>query len=386
MIRLYVHRFLHLHSFYLLRPSGEKDIMWPPGRARIDADRLSQERGRRPRSKPVRFAGTVVVAAAMLALGFLHDPSHIVRAGARPQTGPKDLAVATDDSSGPIAASRASLNKLQDDILGLGALLLGRLDPAIGPGNAINQSIMAKSAEAHFGNSKLTREIAEIAIVEYEEGIFKQDQSTLEGEVKLAETEAARSANWIEIAQLRLAMITQASKGTAEDLALEFLYEDDVTRKHLHEARSRLALEQAQFKLDVLRKYARPKRVKELKSEVETARLDELAKQAIWEREKAKLTQLQEVTKAKDREIHEQRVLTLLNRTISIAEQLETKLVQAENDREPGEQLRKEIADSADQLETLVEQAQAEAAAAKWAKLKPKVHAAAVRYLGAQAK
>ena len=353
--------------------------MWPPGRARIDADRLSHERGRRPRSKPVRFAGTVVVAAAMLALGFLHDPSHIVRAGARPQTGPKDLAATTDDSSGPVAASRASLNKLQDDILDLGTLLLGRLEPTNRPDNAINQSITAKSAETNYENFKLTREVAEIAIVEYEEGIFKQDQSTLEGEVKLAESEVARSANWIGIAQLRLAMIRQASKGTAEDLVLEISYEDEVVRRGLHEARARLALEQAQFKLDVLRKYARPKLVKELKSEVETARLDELAKQAIWEREKAKLTQLQEVTKAKDREIHEQRVLTLLNRTISIAEQLETKLGQAEKDREPGDQLRKEIADMTARLQSLVEQAQAENAAAKWAKLKPTVHAAAVR-------
>jgi hypothetical protein len=360
--------------------------MWPPGRARINVDRLSHERGRRPRSKPVRFAGTVVVAAAMLALGFLPDSSRIVRAGARAQTGPKDLAAATDDSSGPVAASRASLNKLQDDILDLGTLLLGRLEPANRPDNAINQSITAKSAEANFENFKLTREVAEIAIVEYEEGIFKQDQSTLEGEVKLAETEAARSANWIEIAQLRLAMIRQASKGTAEDLALEFLYEDDITRQRLHEARSRLALEQAQFKLDVLRKYARPKRVKELKSEVEKARLDELAKGATWEREKAKLAQLQEVTKAKDREIHEQHVLTLLYRAVSIAEQLETKLDQAKKDREPGDQLRKEIADMTARGQSVVEQAQAEAAAAKWAKLKPKVHAAAVRYLGAQAK
>jgi hypothetical protein len=218
--------------------------MWPPGYARIDADRPSHERSRRPRSKPVRFAGSVVVAAAMLALGSFPDPSRIVRGGAQPRAGSRDLVATTDDSSGPIAASRASLNKLQ-----------------------------------------------------------------------LAETEAARSANWIVIAQLRLAMIRQAS-----------------------------------------------------------------------EREKSKLTQLQEVTKAKDREIHEQRVLTLLDRTISIAEQLETKLDQAEKDREPGDQLRKEIADMTARLQSLVEQAQAENAAAKWAKLKPKVHAVAVRYLGAQAK
>ena len=72
-------------------------------------------------------------------------------------------------------------------------------------------------------------------------------------------------------------------------------------------------------------------------------------------------------------------MLTLLDRSVPIIEQLKIKLDQADQVREPTEQLRKEIADLMGQLQALVEQAQWENAAAKWAKLKPKVRAAALR-------
>ena len=52
--------------------------------------------------------------------------------------------------------------------------------------------------------------------------------------------------------------------------------------------KARFALEQAQSKKKVLVDYTRGKTVKELKSAVETARSDELAKKEAWDREKAK--------------------------------------------------------------------------------------------------
>ena len=130
-------------------------------------------------------------------------------------------------------------------------------------------------------------------------------------------------------------------------------------------------------KLDALRQFTGPKRVKELKSEVEKARSDELAKQARWELEKFKLNKLQEAAKVQAPGSSREAVLTLLEQAVPIVDQLETKLDQADKDREPGEPLRKEIADLTGQLQALVEQAQAEDAAAKWAKLKPRVRDAA---------
>ena len=50
-----------------------------------------------------------------------------------------------------------------------------QLDSAALNDQLVNQKITTKSAEANHENAKLTREVAEIAVVEYEEGIFKQD-------------------------------------------------------------------------------------------------------------------------------------------------------------------------------------------------------------------
>ena len=343
-------------------------------------ERPSHERGRRWRSKPVRCAAAALVAAAVLALGLVAGPPRVLRAGAPPQAAAQYQPVVTVDPFGVIAASRDRLNQLQDEILGLGALALASLD-AVNRARvqALNQSITVLSAAANFENAKLTREVAEIAVAEYEEGIFKQDQATAMGELKLAEVEVARSADSIEFTKSQLNQIMRVSKGSAEDLALEFSFEDNVVRAGLRESSARRALEKAKSKLDLLQKYIRPRRVRELKSEIEKARSDELAKQAQWERGKSELKKLQEATKPPARDTREQRVLTLLDRAVPIAEQLKTRLDEAEQDRNPGEQLRKEISDTLGQLRALVERAHREDSAAKWAKLKPKVHDAAER-------
>ena len=50
-----------------------------------------------------------------------------------------------------------------------------------------NQKIAAQAAEAAYNNARLTREVAEIAVVEYEQGIYPQDMQTIQGEIKRAE-------------------------------------------------------------------------------------------------------------------------------------------------------------------------------------------------------
>jgi HlyD family secretion protein len=149
-----------------------------------------------------------------------------------------------------------------------------QLDSASLKDQLVNQKITTKSAEANHENAKLTREVAEIAVVEYEEGIYKQDLSTVEGEIKLAESDLSRSEDRLDWAR-RMYTKGYVSKATAvsEELTLK---------------KARFALEQAQSKKKVLVDYTRGKTVKELKSAVETARSDELAKKKAWDREKAK--------------------------------------------------------------------------------------------------
>ena len=88
---------------------------------------------------------------------------------------------------------------------------------------SLTRESRSRSADAQYENAKLTREVAEIAVPEYEQGILKQDEATLMGAVKLAQNNSDRARAAIEAAEGRLAKIKQASRGTAEDLALEYL-------------------------------------------------------------------------------------------------------------------------------------------------------------------
>lgn len=137
-----------------------------------------------------------------------------------------------------------------------------------------NQVITTKGAEASYQNAKLTREVAEIAVTEYTEGVFKQEKEIAQADIKLSESDRQRSIDRVAwaVRMLKNGYISNAQK-TSEDLALQ---------------KAELSLSQAKTKLDVLERYTYNKTVKELKSEVEKARSDELAKQATWDLEKSK--------------------------------------------------------------------------------------------------
>jgi HlyD family secretion protein len=154
-----------------------------------------------------------------------------------------------------------------------------QLDSASLKDQLVNQKITTKSAEANHENAKLTREVAEIAVVEYEEGIYKQDLSTVEGEIKLAESDLSRAEDRLDWAR-RMFSKGYVSKATAVS--------EELTLKKAH-----FALEQAQSKKKVLVDYTRGKTVKELKSEVEKARSDELAKKATYSLEDSKEKKLE---------------------------------------------------------------------------------------------
>src|SRR5262249_54959311 len=59
--------------------------------------------------------------------------------------------------------------------------------------NIVAQTIKVQSADASYHNAKLSREVSEIAVKEYEEGIYLQDVATAEGQARLAESDVKRS-------------------------------------------------------------------------------------------------------------------------------------------------------------------------------------------------
>jgi multidrug resistance efflux pump len=141
-----------------------------------------------------------------------------------------------------------------------------------------NQVIATKGSEAAYQNAKLTREVAEIAVREYEQGVFKQNLATAEGEIARAESDLKRSEDRLDWSDKMLKKgYISLDQNISEKLALK---------------RAKFALEQAQTKKSVLEVFTKDKTIKELKSEVEKARSGELARQATWELEKGKEAKL----------------------------------------------------------------------------------------------
>ena len=141
-----------------------------------------------------------------------------------------------------------------------------------------NQEITTQQATASHEQAKLTREVAEVAVKEYVEGVFKQDFETVQGEIALAKADVTR-------AQDRLAWSTKMK---------EKLYISESARlsDELSLKKSQFALEQAQTKKEVLERYTKEKTTKELQAEVEKSKSDELAKSATYELEKSKRDKL----------------------------------------------------------------------------------------------
>jgi len=149
------------------------------------------------------------------------------------------------------------------------------LDSSALQNSLINQRITVESAQAIHENSKLTREISQIAVAEYIEGLFIEEQVDRQLDIKIAECDLALAEDHLEELKAQKADVKKV--GTA---AL-------VVRK------TRFALERAQSRLKTLLNYSKPKRMKELQAEVEKSLANERAKKAIWELEISKAKKLE---------------------------------------------------------------------------------------------
>jgi RNA polymerase sigma factor (sigma-70 family) len=149
------------------------------------------------------------------------------------------------------------------------------------------QQLATRKAKALYEIAKLTRELAEIALVEYEEVIYPGDFATVEAEVKVAESDLSRSKDRLDWAKrmLEKKLISPAQK----------------TSEELNNKKAVFALEQAQSKKLVLVEYTKGKTFKELRSEVEKALSDELAKMAMLELETSKEKKLERELKPKSK-------------------------------------------------------------------------------------
>jgi HlyD family secretion protein len=140
------------------------------------------------------------------------------------------------------------------------------------------QGIAIKEAEAAVQHAQRTRDVAQSALTEYVEGLFPQELQTVSGEVSLAESELKRADGRAALSKrmFEKGMLPKRNKIT-DELLLQ---------------KAKFRLEQAQAKKNVLEKYTKSKMTKELMTQVEKAKSDEVAKKALQAFEEAKQDRL----------------------------------------------------------------------------------------------
>jgi hypothetical protein len=354
----------------------------------VTGDRFSEGEleNRGPGSASLKFTVTILVASLIVTVVVSCCRSYGVQASEGLQATPDSPAADSTGQADFATAMRWTLKKQQDRMIQLAIRLIGRAEPRTDPNDQlVHQRISTEKAKANFSNAQLSREIAEIAAVEYEEGIFVQDRATAEGELKLAQSDLQRARDSIALAKDQLDMIKRASKGSAADLANEFTFADIQLNAQRRLPKSERALAQVQFKLKALVEYTKPKRIKELRSEVERAKFDELAKRAAWEFEQSKVKVLEQAIKAQDlasgktqvRDSLDRQALASLDRAVSVEGKLRSKLDGVTKNGKPDDALQKETQDLANQLQALIDQAEFERSAAEFDEWNARIHAAA---------
>ncbi|MDG3007877.1 efflux RND transporter periplasmic adaptor subunit [Paludisphaera mucosa] len=148
----------------------------------------------------------------------------------------------------------------------------------------IERKIATQKAEAAYEEAKLAREIAEIGVKEYEDGIYPQDRAAAQGEIKLAEADLARSrreAERLKALREESARLLEKQGGakTPIDVQADEQAANRLTAADLTSLKAGLALEQAQAKLEVLEKFTRGVKIKECRSRFEKAFVEEKVKE-----------------------------------------------------------------------------------------------------------
>jgi RNA polymerase sigma factor (sigma-70 family) len=150
-----------------------------------------------------------------------------------------------------------------------------------------NVSVAALGARAGYENARLTREVAEIAVVEYAQGVYKSELASLKDEVTAAESAVQKAEARLDRTRRALerldGMVPKGRETTPAEIVVRLDLEDRLDAAEHTVAREKAALERPRTKREVFEKYTRDKTIKELQSEVEKAKSNELAKQQTWE-------------------------------------------------------------------------------------------------------
>ena len=147
------------------------------------------------------------------------------------------------------------------------------LDSAAFRDSLFNQKIATEAAKASYQNAKLSGEVAERALTEYSDGIFKQELNDLKSEIASTQSairraesrrgRANRARQW-----LKDAVAAKRGAKSADEIATELDLDDRIQAIEQALVREKMTLGLAETKLNLLAKYARDKAGNALKIDV----------------------------------------------------------------------------------------------------------------------
>lgn len=177
--------------------------------------------------------------------------------------------------------------------------LVCELDSTALKAQLTTQRIATLGAEAALKDARSSREAAELALQEYEGGIYPRQLRGATGEIARAESALAAAGNRLKRTQaardrVQELLKTPAPATTPGEILTGLELDDRLDKAQRRLDRERLALELAQMKREVLEKFSKAKMIKELSSQIEKARGGELTKQGIGDLEKRKQAKLEE--------------------------------------------------------------------------------------------
>ncbi len=176
--------------------------------------------------------------------------------------------------------------------------LICELDSAALRDQLVNQRITTQAAKANYQNAELAREVAELAVKEYTDGVLTQDLTAAKAEIVSARAAIQKAESRLERtrrAGQKLSGVLAGKGGvkTPEEIMVELDLDDRLEATEQTLLREKMTLELAQSKLELLNKYTGSRITKGLQIELERKRFEELYKMAAWDLEKGKEAKLE---------------------------------------------------------------------------------------------
>jgi HlyD family secretion protein len=176
--------------------------------------------------------------------------------------------------------------------------LVCQLDSASHKDRLVNQQIVAKATATAHENAKLTREVAELAVLSYEDGTLPLERAALNGAISVAQSamdKAELRLGRTRNARKRLNDILAAKGGSVSptEIVAAIDIEDRLEDAEQTLLKERLATKLAKTQRDLLEKYTSGRTTSELKIDVGRKRSEEFAKKATWQLETSKCKKLE---------------------------------------------------------------------------------------------